>query len=159
MSSQAAKYPTAFVKKDQEVLADKTFDFKVVPRWEADDPIIDPKYVGKLKGRPTKVELQAKTSLKKLIVEYGTEINPVTGLERSLTVLIKLEELALQGDVDAAKEFLNRTVGKPEEKLSVSASTPLEDLSDEEVDEALKEEFGSVNPLSLHAESIEVFPS
>ena len=122
MSSQSPKYPTKFQKKGKAVLANKTLDCSKVPRWKADDPIIDPKYVGKRKGRASNATLEIRDSLKQRVERYGTEINPVTGYERALSVLIKLEELAMRGDFNSAKEFLNRTMGKTLDNLNIQVS-------------------------------------
>ena len=122
MSSQSSKYPTKLQKKGKTVLANKTLDCSVVPRWEADDPIINAKYVGKLKGRPSKETLETKGNLKQRVERYGAEINPVTGYERALSVLMKLEELAMRGDFNSAKEFLNRTMGKTLDNLNIQVS-------------------------------------
>lgn len=121
MASQSPKYPTKLQKKGKTVLSDKNLDYRIIPRWEANNPVIDPKYVGKPKKKspeeePTREDINLRAK------RYGKEINPVTGYERALSVLAKLEELALRGDSNAAKEFLNRTMGKIQDNLNIKVS-------------------------------------
>ncbi len=132
MSSQSPKYPTKFQKKGKDVLADKTLDCSKVPRWGGDEPVIDSKYVGKRNGGLSSESQITRVDLKHRAERYGAEINPVTGYERALSVLVKLEELAMRGDSNAAKEFLNRTMGKIQDNLNIKVSQ-FEGVSDAEL--------------------------
>lgn len=155
MSGQSSKYPTKFQKVGDTVLADKTCDSSLVPVWKGNEPILDPKYLGIPKGRPSNEVLETRENLKQRFEQYGEEINPVTGYGRALSVLKKLEELGMKGDVNAAKLFLERVAGKIKESLDVRLNQ-FEGVSDAELIEQLRGiKFGR-NGTLFDAETVEV---
>lgn len=68
---------------------------------------------------------------------YGGSIHPLTKRSHVVTVLMKLEEMALKGNVVAAKEFLDRTMGKVADVAFLGVSK-YENMSDRELLDLVK---------------------
>lgn len=74
------------------------------------------------------------------IRDYGFSENPVVGKKRIVAVMMKVEERALQGNLNAAKMFLDRTVGAVTQKVAVG-SMKFQGLSDAELLEIAKKKM------------------
>lgn len=69
---------------------------------------------------------------------YAYSRHSVTGASRVLTMLMKLEEMGLRGNMGAIKEFLDRTVGKVAD-VQMIAVKKYEGMSDEQLLTRIKE--------------------
>lgn len=107
---------------------------KEFPRYNEISNVVDESKIGVV-GAPTERESREILDANEgadLIREYGFSHNPITARARIVTVMMKLEEMALNGSTKAAKEFLDRTVGSVTQRVAVG-SAKFDKVSDEDL--------------------------
>jgi hypothetical protein len=115
---------------------------------------LDPEIMGP-PMKPTQEEMKPVTTveaMREAARHYGSTLHPLTNRPRVITVLSKLEEMGLRGNIQAAKEFLDRTMGKPTE-TTVSLEAKYQNASDAELLEELKKVTIKNEPIKSNNQS------
>lgn len=101
---------------EADVVGPKEFpDYGILPR------ILNQEIIGSVKAatREEQRKIVNQGEGLELMREYGFSLNPITARSRVVTVLMKMEELAMRGDIKAAQIFLERVAGKVTQTIAI----------------------------------------
>lgn len=111
----------------------------VIPKFNDAALFLNERMVGPLAEVPVNnlPATESADAAQRWVRQHGWSQNPVTKLPRIVGVLLKLEEMALDGDKDAIKLFIDRVIGKQLEGVVVPL-TPMREKTDEELLSVMK---------------------
>jgi hypothetical protein len=105
------------------------------PDYEALPLVLQQKLIGTVPREKAEWERRVivdRGDVMRMMTDYGASMHPITARTRVQTMLMKLEELGLMGNLLAAREFLDRTAGKVTQTIAVGHGR-LEKMTDREL--------------------------